>query len=546
MDFEIPEDDLLAEATKRFGGKIFSSLEDLVTSSEGFNIVTATPLQRAICRVADGKALGDLAKHPDVLAAMGDCYTLVGFKPAMILILAGIRTFKSVFAAAAAIWASQTCSMKRLGPGDIPRFSIISVNTDKAEVVMNHLKGAVMNSPTLAALLMKEPTVDRMTLRHPSGKAVEIQCVAGARAGANLVARYSAGAAYDEAPRMVGATDGVVNLDDALAAIAGRLLPGAQQFVIGSPWAPQGPVFELVQKHWKKPTKDLVVIRSRGDLLNPYWWTPEYIADLRRRNPVAYKTDFLAEFADPEENLIPHLVIQGAIDRENGIEDFPLKWQKGCDYVARMDPATRGNGWTLVIAGRFGGKKRVCGCWEWRGTPDEPLRPAAVLAEIHTYLRLYGLEWVYSDQWAADAFVDLADAEGFDIVIEEHGTAEMTKAYLDFAADMQAGNIIIPDHPTMLRDLVVLKKRSVANGIKIVLPLTPDGRHADYAPSLVGAMKRWLDEPRQEAPDPWGQDELKKAEIRRREGAFKKASAKMEAGKDREWWESATFEKENL
>ena len=41
------------------------------TFTQDFGVHQPTALQRAICRIADGKGLGELAAHPDVVQAIG-------------------------------------------------------------------------------------------------------------------------------------------------------------------------------------------------------------------------------------------------------------------------------------------------------------------------------------------------------------------------------------------------------------------------------------------------------------------------------------------
>ena len=66
------EDIILGEMTRRLGRDFFfKSLEGLMTHEDGFGLDTATPLQRAIFRIAGGDPLEELADHPDVIEALG-------------------------------------------------------------------------------------------------------------------------------------------------------------------------------------------------------------------------------------------------------------------------------------------------------------------------------------------------------------------------------------------------------------------------------------------------------------------------------------------
>jgi hypothetical protein len=280
-------------------------LERLLTSEHGFSLTSASPLQRAICRIVDGAHLRDLATHPHVIAAVGGpdaVAALPNERPQEVLILSGIRTAKSLIAAATAVRASQTCDVSGLGAGETARVSVVSLTTDLAKVVYDHILGRMTASRHLARLIL-EKTADTVLVRHPSGSQIEIKIVAGARAGASLVARWSAGCIFDEAPRMVGSDDGVVNYDDCHAAVLGRLLPGAQIISIGSPWAPFGPIYERVLERSGKPGNDLVIVRAPAHHMNPITWTPQKIAELRAKNETVYRTDILGEFADPESSL---------------------------------------------------------------------------------------------------------------------------------------------------------------------------------------------------------------------------------------------------
>ena len=477
-----------------------ASLELLMTSPACFGLTTATPLQRAIYRIADGQPLGDLADHPAVERAIGNVRDLPNVVPQELVVLGAVRSGKSLFAAGVAVRCSQRVDVSQLRPGEIPRVSIVSLDKDKAHVVLaEHLVGTIMRAPALRTLVLEEPKADSILLRHPSGRPVEVMVVAGKRAGGSLVSRWCAGAIFDEAPRMIGSDEGVVNLDDARKAVMSRMLPGALIVEPGSPWAPFGPVYELVSQHWGSPSAACVVVRGTGPDMNPTWWTPERCEELRRKDPDAHRTDVLSDFLTPEENLFASSLLEANTrDGSASLAHDPLG-----AYWAAMDPATRGNSWTLVIATRRGQQRIVAHAQQWTGSPSEPLSPKAVLRQIALVLRRYGLKSVETDQYYIDALVDIArdvrldeadETSRYPVALVQSSLNETEKAqrYLAMRAKLTEGEIELAPVPEMLTDLRRVKRRATQTGISIVLPKTGDGRHCDYAPTLMLVATRNL------------------------------------------------------
>lgn len=537
--------ELLEEFLRRFGSAgagPFDSLEDLVVSPDGFGLTTATPLQRAVCRVIDGQPLRDLAEHPHVIESIGDVSHLETIRPRKVVWLAGVRTAKSLIAAALIVWAALRVDVRHIRKTERPRHSTVSIEKDLAKAILMHLTGALESGRLLRPLLAGEPTAEGCNILMPSGHVMEARIVAAKRAGAAVVARWSTGFTADEAPRMAGASDSVINLEDTETSVEGRLLPGAQIVYIGSPWAPYGPIYDLVTRQKGesgvdgcrvgRQTEDLVVIRARGDYLNPLWWTPQRVARLRAKNPTAYQTDVLANFADAEESLFGQALLEMAVRPGGDIPPHP-----GHDYAAAMDPATRSNAWTLVVADKVRqgdvSVKRVVATRQWQGSPTEPLRPSRVLAEVAGVLGPYGLDWCYTDQWSADALVDIGESVGLDILIEDWTSAGKTVAFLGAAQAMAEGQLQIPDDSQFLKDLRMVQKRVTRTGVSIELPHTPDGRHCDYAPAFVRAVTRWIEDD-QEVPPEEGTTVREDWEAQRR---HKEAAQEMDQSAQRPWWD---------
>lgn len=467
-----------------------SSLEWKLTDPLAFGLTTASRLQRAICRIADGVPLGDLANDHSVIAAIGDVFGLPHERPKEMVIISGIRTAKSLIAACGAFHMAVTCDVSTLRAGEPPRVSVVSVQKDNADVIMNHLVGSMKSSALLRPFLIGEPTAEGLTIRHPSGMPVEVRVVAGSRAGSTLVSRWSAGCIFDEFPRMVGGDSGVVNWDDMRDAVAHRLLDGTQIWDIGSPWAPYGPAYETVTKHHGKPTRAMVVVRAPAPAMNPVHWTKERCDEAKKTNPDAYKTDVLAEFATPEEAMFS----SESVDKCLRKDPLVLERVAGCTYYAAMDPATRGNGWTLAIATRIGGKTVVVRAEEWIGTRDEPLDPGEVLGEVAKIVIPYGITTVHTDQVMGDALVKLGRQHGLTLAQWTYNGTERTKKYLAIRTNLDLCAIELPNVPHLRTDLLHIRKRVTPAGMQPHLPMTSDGRHCDWGPTLMLVLSKLLPE----------------------------------------------------
>lgn len=479
-----------------------SSLEWKLTHADAFGLTTASAPQRAVCRVADGLPLGVLAHHPDVIKAFGDIEALPDSKPLEMFLVSAIRTAKSLTAACAALHMAVTCDVSSLRPGEIPRVSVVSLRKDLADVIASHLIGSIETKPLLRRFMIGEPTGDGVMLRHPTGIPIEVRVVAGSRAGSSLVARWSAGCVFDEFPRMVGGDEGVINWDDSRQAVLLRLLKGCQLWHIGSPWAPYGPAYEVVTAHWGKPTDARVVVRGSGPMMNPVLWTPEKCAEAKKADPDAYRTDVLAEFASPEESLFS----SESIDRATRKTPAVVAAKPGYTYYAAMDPATRGNGWTLCIATREAGKTIVVRADEWQGSRDEPLDPGDVLAEIAGILASYRITSVDTDQAMGDALLRLGRQVGLRLHPWTLSANERARRYLTIRTKLDTGEIELPPNTKLRTDLLHLRKRVTPTGMAVDLPTTSDGRHCDFAPSLMLALSRSLPDVVPIVPEKRGDD----------------------------------------
>ncbi len=462
-----------------------SVLERLLVSPEAFGLVKATPLQRAICRCSDGVPLGDLWENKDVQDGFGGVLP-PAVAPKTLVILAAIRSAKSMIAAAKAFHTALTCDVSGLAPGDELRIPVLSVDKDSAHQTFSHIKGTIEASPLLRQHLAAESTADSVFIRHQSGRVVEIKVQAIAKYGSTLIGRWLCGVVFDEATRMAGSSDGVKNLNDSMHAIGGRMRPGSQIVIVGSPNVPFGPVFEMYQESFGRPSEKIMVVHGTGPQLNPTWWTPERCEWTRTHQPRVYQTDVLGKFADSEDQLFSSVVVDAAIRQGPEV----IAPREGHSYIAAIDPAMRGNAWTLIVLGCEGyddkGEPRyyVALSKQWRGSKSAPLRPDTVLREIAQTVKPYGLSEIWSDGHNIDSLQVIAEQEGISICEAFTTQGDVVGRIENIRVLLEDGRLELSPDRTLRADLLRVRRRVNQKTTTMAMPVTADGRHCDFVPAL--------------------------------------------------------------
>lgn len=461
--------------------------EKLLTDPDAARLTTATPVQRAICRMLDGIDLGDLWDDAQVRLAFSGAKP-PPVQPKTAIVLCGTRGAKSLISGCKGTRSSLFCDLDGLGEGDEVMTPVLATSLKNARAVFSHVK-ALCYSKAIIGRLVGEPKGESLSLAHvATGREVEIACTAASKHAGNLVSRWLASCIFDEAPRLAGEEEGKMNLDDARRAIPDRIRPGGIEGLIGSPWAPYGPVFDLVRDHEGRPSEEVIVVRATGPMLNPGWWTPERCEDLRKRDPFAYQTSCLAQFADPENALIPTELLAKATDA--GWIEKPALENDPFHYVAAMDPATRGNAWTLVIFRCVGvdmsGRPKLeqVRAEQWIGKPKEPLSPKATLEEIKMILAQYDLAEVMTDQMALDFIADIAESLGLAVLGYHVGADDKLLMCEQIRQALVEDRLKLLDCRQQFADLQRVRKRPTTNGVTIQFPSSGDGRHSDFVPAV--------------------------------------------------------------
>ncbi len=462
-----------------------------VFAGQGFAGVDASPLQLAICRAAQGRPL-DGAIDTDACARHFGVPELAPVLPALVTLICGVRGGKSWLAACAAIHACLTADLSQLQEHELPRFPIIAPTVDAARATFVILCGILQSSAVLCRFIEGEPTSDTVVLCRPDGRRVEVVVVAAARGGLSVRARWLLGYCLEECAQFGSeGTGAVVSAEDLLRAARTRLLPGCTGWIVSSPFGPVGLLHETYKKHFGSPGRTLVIHASTR-ALNPSF-PQSQIDEIRAEDPDTAAREYDAAWTDADSAYLAAVSVDAAIRPE------PL-YRKGVALSAAMDPATRGNSWTLAVAwseldekpGKDGGEPEhkyrviVGGVWSWTGSKSAPLSPRTVLGEIADALRPYGVRSIVVDGWSFDAMQDHAREVGLSLV--EHPNVDRDLPYKRLKSLLGNGDLELPPDPVMRADLLAIRSRATSGGSKIHLPHTANARHCDMAPAVALAV----------------------------------------------------------
>lgn len=440
-------------------------------------------------RAADGRELDGVLDEDAMVRHFGT-ERVPPRRPTLVVIVAGVRGGKTFLASGAVAHAALTADLSPVPIYEIPRISIVAPAVDAAAATFSLLSGAIRSSPILQRYV-ESSTAESIIIKRDDGRKVEIKVVAAHRGGLTLRNRWSAGFVMEEVAQFGAEAGGyTVNAEEILRAGETRLLPGCQGWIISSPYGPEGLLYELYKDHFGKPGRYLVV-HAPTLALNPVTVSREMVEAIRAKTPDVAAREYDAQWLDPDTAFFAGQHLEAA-QRRTPLE---LPFDELCHYVAAIDPGTRANSWTLIVAtkpqkvstdGSLVDKISVVLAREWKGSRQDPLSPDKVMGEIAEVVKPYGVTTVASDIHMADALRDIGNRHGISVWAD---TAITSKKKLDMFETLRAlladGRLEIPAVPELLADLRHVRKRVAANAISVHLPVTPNGRHCDYASALA-------------------------------------------------------------
>ena len=363
------------------------------------------------------------------------------------------------------------CSHTSLVPGERGIILIVAADQRQATVILDYIEANFKQSPILAQLV--EARIAR-TLRLTNNIDIEVR-PADFRTLRGMT--YIASISDELAFWMTG--DSSANPDtEILAAIRpGLATTGGPLFLISSPYARRGELWELYRKHYGAAgDPSILVAQGSSRDFNPM--LPQSLVDrAMERDPASASAEYLAQFRTDIENFVSMEALQPCVS--HGVRERGPR--PGITYHGFVDPSGGSADSMTLAIGHLDRTKQVVAIDCLREVRP-PFSPEGVTAEFAETLRTYNLYQVTGDRYAGEWPREQFGKFG----INYYPSAKpKTELYLDLLPLINSRRIELLDHPRSISQLLGLERRTTRGSGRDIIDHAP-GSHDDVANSIAG------------------------------------------------------------
>jgi hypothetical protein len=388
--------------------------------------------------------------------------------------LLGRRSGKSRVAAALAVYSACLCDHSAaLSPGETGAVLVLAASRDQAKTVFNYALGFIEASPELSG---EVASVTANEVRLKSGVVIAVH----ANSYRTIRGRTLLCCIFDEVAFWRDETSAVPDLETYRAVLPALMTTKGQLIGISSPYRKRGLLFDRHRDFFGKNSDDVLVVQGPTVAFNPTIDEVE-IAEAREADPEAALSEWDAQFRTDLTALLEDELIEAAIERGRPLE-LPPRSEHA--YMAFADAsAGRHDAFCIGIAHKEGDDGRIIADVIRGRRP--PFDPASVAKEYAELAQSYGVQSIVGDNYAGEWVSRAFEAAGVAYRRCEHPKSTL---YLNGLSTFTRGQISIPDHAPLIRELRLLERRVSRSGKDSVDH--PTGGSDDNANVLFGAI--WL------------------------------------------------------
>jgi hypothetical protein len=386
--------------------------------------------------------------------------------------LIGRRGGKSRIAAALAVYfAALVDHSGKLASGETGMVMILAATKSQASTVFGYCRGLLESSPMLAALI-DTIKADEIVLKTGVVIAVHTASFRTVR-GRTLLCCI-----FDEVAFWRDETGANPDLEVYRAVIPALMTTNGMLIGISSPYRRRGLLHDRHRDFFGKDSDDILVVQGASTTFNSTL-DQGFIERAREADPEASRSEFDAQFRTDLTALLEDELIDAAIEHSRPIELPP---RSDVSYMAFTDASAGRHDSFCIGIGHREGDRVIADVVRGRKPPFDP---ASVVVEYAELAKSYGCTTIIGDNYAGDWV-----SRGFEAVGVEYRRCEHPRSmlYLDGLSTFTRGQIGIPDHAPLIRELRLLERRVAKSG-KDSLD-HPVGGSDDSANVLFGVI--WL------------------------------------------------------
>jgi hypothetical protein len=251
---------------------------------------------------------------------------------------------------------------------------------------------------------------------------------------------------------------------------------GGKLIILSSPYWQTGALWELHKSHFGRNDSQTLVWVGTAPEMNPTL-PADYLERLQEDDPEAYRSEVLAEFRAGVSAFFDPEALQACV--ADWREQAPVGSQT---YSGHYDASGgRADAATLAVGHREGNLAIVDCLRAWPAPHD----PAAVIREAAGVLRSYRVQTIFADRYAGTFPTEAFRAHG---VRCEPAALDRSALYLEMLPRVNAGTVVLPNDPKLLRELRGLERRRGVSGRDRVDHSARAGAHDDRANSCAGLV----------------------------------------------------------
>ena len=382
-------------------------------------------------------------------------------------------------AASAALVATAIKDYPTLAKGERAKAFLLAQNKSTARQAFGYVSGILNNSKQLKRMIVGQT---KSTIQLSNNVDIEI-----VTSNFRHVREFGVVAAVaDEASFWWLDSDSANSDKEVLNAIRPGLarVPGSVMFVISSPHATRGALYEANKKYFgNEQSKSVLFWKASTTLMNPTFSKAE-LDRAFEKDGISAKVEYDAEFKKDSESFIS----AEAIDAVTETDRIMLPPRNTTLYHAFID--TTGGAGRDSVAMAIGHVEENNKDVE---IPPQfvidtlvervpPFKPSETLTEFSKILRMYRVSRLTGDRYAGDFPAEAFSKSGIRFEATEHSKSQIYKSVLPL---ITSGRVALLDKPRLRNQLLNLERKSIGGRDSID---HPRNAHDDVANAACGLL----------------------------------------------------------